>query len=207
MSELKNFFFEVIDYLCAGYDFNSFLFSPTYENYWNWYKSLNEEPEGITLASGLSKMVIIVDYGFGEKWVAKIPFSERQVDYCELEENNYKEAVAYCVQEAFAETFCIGGYPSDESKCKVYLMARADTDEDELYSHSHDYDSCSSNDSNDTNFINLEVINCLSDFFSCEFMDKLLEFCEDYSISDIHEYNIGFSDGRPLIIDYSGFFG
>ena len=52
---------------------------------------MNEEPEGITLASGLSKMVIIVDYGLGKKWVAKIPFSERQVDYCELEENNYKE--------------------------------------------------------------------------------------------------------------------
>lgn len=204
MNELKDFFFEVIDYLCADYHFNFFLSSPTYENYWNWYKSLNEEPEGITLASGLSKMVIIVDYGLGKKWVAKIPFSERQVDYCELEENNYKEAVACCVEEAFAETFCIGGYPSDESKCKVYLMARADTDEDELYSHSSSYDY---DDYDCETYMNGEVVNCLGDFFSCEFMDRLMEFCEEYSISDIHESNIGFSNGRPLIIDYSGYMG
>lgn len=209
VKELKDFFFETIKYLCDKYNFDYFLSCPTYERYKDWLHRSDDLPDNIYFANGLSKMVIIVDYGYGLKWVVKIPFSEMQEDYCALEEKYYKEAVAHCVQEAFAETFCIGDYILEDSKCKIYLMVRADTDEEEImsYSSSSSYDSDSSTSSYYDSCINEEVVNCLCNFFSCEFIDRVIGFCEEFLINDVHDSNVGFCNGRPLIIDYSGYGG
>lgn len=200
LEELREFFLDVIEDLCHKYSFDKFLYSPTRENYYNWFGSLEDMPRDISFACGLSKAVIIVDNSYGYDWVVKIPFSNERVDYCKIEEDIYKEAVAWNIQDIFAESFFLDRYRG----VKLYLMARADVDEDELTSHSSDFSSSHTSDDFGT-YINPVVIDCLSCFYSNEFMNLLYEFCESNDVFDIHESNVGFFNGIPYIIDYSGY--
>ena len=52
----------------------------------------------------------------------------------------------------------------------------------------------------------IEVAATFLEFYGKEMYEALTQFCIDYEINDLHNGNIGSVDGRPVIIDYSGYF-
>lgn len=170
--------------------------------------------------NGISKGVLIFpNFNF----VIKIPFlgeweydgfeeeeqffqfygAEENWDYCKLEEVNYNmaeiEGVAECLAQTKRVAF-VNDYP-------IYMQE---------YVHLYDYgeSSCHKKEDEDTvvNICSSKNYSCfhrewLADVF-CYYGEKifyrLLNWLDSYCINDLHEGNIGYIKGRPVLIDYSG---
>jgi len=52
----------------------------------------------------------------------------------------------------------------------------------------------------------IEIAATFLEYYGKEMYEALTQFCEDYEINDLHSGNIGSVDGRPVIIDYGGYF-
>ena len=51
------------------------------------------------------------------------------------------------------------------------------------------------------------VENLLSFHYDHKRLDNFLDFCEENDINDIHTGNVGYINGRLVVIDYSGYHG
>lgn len=154
---------------------------------------------------------------YGDNWSDRVaifevcPFngawSNDGWDYCEAEARIYKEAVNEDLDFLFAKTEKIGeicGWP-------VYCQERAVMFDDE------DWESpAESIVDRARDLRNMDEAHCqTSSYWIAALLEnydedtywRLCEFCQKYCIEDLHEGNIGFLDGSPILVDYSSFDG
>lgn len=151
-----------------------------------------------------------------EEWVAQeacfeefegsYVHGESTWDYCAREEYLYKLAVKYGVEKYFLHTQCIG-YVNDHP---IYVQERADEIGYEKEGSSH---SKEERDSTKEELKRRGLNGHLNIGWSIEFLaaygydeyEKLINFLENEYVCDLHSGNIGYKNGKPVLIDYCGF--
>lgn len=127
-------------------------------------------------------------------------------DYCAREEYLYKIAQEYGVEKYFLQTQRIG-YVNDHP---IYIQERAD----EIgYGKGEKTYSDEERDSTREELKKRGLSGHLNIYWSMEFLAnygydeyaKLVKFIEDEYITDLHSGNIGYKDGKPVLVDYCGF--
>ena len=128
-------------------------------------------------------------------------------DYCYVEAVIYKKAEKAHIEKAFAKTQFIGevaGHP-------IYMQQRVDP----FYRHIIDKDE-SSSDTSSTAYIckkhnysrfNLVWQTDVINYYGEAFFHRLMNFIKEEEINDLHRGNLGYLNGRPVLLDYSGFRG
>lgn len=156
---------------------------------------------------GVTK-VVLVPKNRGARYVIKMPMAEADnFNWCEAEVSAYRDALNYGVEKFFSE---ISRF-RECSWCKAYLQKRIKTDnfveDDELYEPEEDWSRLSNLSIESVETLNLcgKIIDELLRTYPSEEIDRLLDFCSEYWINDIHSGNYGYdSGGSPIIFDYSG---
>lgn len=133
-------------------------------------------------------------------------------DHCSLEEFIYNNAVKDGLGDMFCGTRCIGKI----DRFPVYISERSGDTLDEDYSHRPSEDgikySDSKSSSNKPFCYNMpadmepETLALFYDSWGKELTDKLVDFLLDNHISDCHNGNVAFRDGKIRLIDYPGFY-
>lgn len=202
------------------------------ENYEKRFNCLRQQ--GFSLAEGASKGVIIPK---DKDYVIKLPFFGRTYhynndteqaydnfysnisgssDYCEAEVMIYERAKEEGLEFCFAETYCIG----EVNHYPVYIQQKAligivdwDTFCEENGGEEKAtvlYDSLSKEYSiTDEEYGKLDPI-WINDFISAydaDVFDDLASFLLDNEVSDLHDENVGYIAGLPVLVDYSSFDG
>lgn len=144
--------------------------------------------------------------------VVKIPFDVK-TDLCKVEATIYKAAVEAGLENYFVKTEFYGSY---EDVMPIYLQDVAYTNEDEfsirLYNcikeemgyRVDEEISCKEEDRIWDSVGDLDDTEKLTYLF-CD--ERMVDFCDKYCINDIHEGNVGYDSGEPVLIDFSGYFG
>lgn len=209
MNEQYNIFSEVLDSLCE-YG----LFSDMEDGFTKIYLSnllcdsfyYHMESE-VEIKYGLTKAVICLP---DNDWVLKIPFTNFKIDYCSLEETNYYAAKKEGFEDFMAETH----YLMDFKGMPCYIMRKAEVGLDFLR---EDMYSCLIKEGNSEEYaVYNSELNCpdedyvedlLGFHYDHKRLDNFLDFCEENDINDIHTGNVGYINGRLVVIDYSGYHG
>ena len=155
---------------------------------------------------GVTK-VVLVPKNRGARYVIKMPMAEADnFNWCEAEVSAYRDALNYGVEKFFSE---ISRF-RECSWCKAYLQKRIKTnnfvEDDELYEPEEDWSRLSNLSIESVETLNLcgKIIDELLRAYPNGEIDRLLEFCSEYWINDIHSGNYGYDNGAPVIFDYSG---
>lgn len=133
--------------------------------------------------------------GYGDGW-----------DYCEAEVAVYEEAKAEGIEQFFVETSLVGYanyYP-------IYMQKKV-----EMFSWGC-HNSAEENHRKSTKAIKhceSKGLRCfqsiwIGEFLDCygaEAFDKLYWFLRDRSIMDLHSGNLGYYNGKPVIVDYGDY--
>lgn len=130
-------------------------------------------------------------------------------DYCKAEQELYKKAKTAGVACFFAKTECIG--VAGEIEHPIYAQTRCQMFEDAYMEHSAVHDSrtqedytlarCTCSQTNSD-----WILDCIL-YFGQEITDKLVSFLNEWHVSDLHDGNIGYFNGKPCLIDYSSYDG
>lgn len=132
---------------------------------------------------------------------------DRVWDYCEAEMWLYKEAQKNGLEVCFAETRLLGfvdGHPiytqpKAQIYCDYYTSTRKSHTDKERASTQ---EACKRIDGWCFN------VDWLTDFlltFGDEIFQSFMAFIKTYGIRDLHTGNVGYVDGAPVLVDYSGF--
>ena len=171
----------------------------------------------VDIKYGASKLVIISNNKdeYSERYVVKIPFDYAVMDYCNEELKTYNSVLDDYenFKEYFAECWLAGVVDVEDSDgflnhIPVYIMRRADVDENEVENSSYDFwindggkPDCYDPEGNE------EVINCFKNYYGKELGEAIEEVINELGIGDLHTANIGFNDDKPVLIDYSSYWG
>ena len=133
-------------------------------------------------------------------------------DHCCLEEFIYNNAVKHGLGDMFCGTRYIGKI----DRFPVYISERSGDALDEDYSHrpseegiKYSYSKSSSNKPFCYDMpadMGPETLALFYDSWGKELTDKLVDFLLDNHISDCHNGNVAFRDGKIRIIDYPGYY-
>lgn len=123
-------------------------------------------------------------------------------NFCAIEEYNYEQAVKANVEKAFARCEFYGeikGIPT-------YIMERAEPFSSRSGNEKIDVTTVEAwrNDDLDSTW-NLDIWNAFVEYYGLNFCLRLSEFIKEQDINDIRDANCGIIDGRPVLIDYSGY--
>lgn len=161
----------------------------------------------VEIKYGSTKAVICLP---NNEWVLKIPFSDYEFNYCSLEEKNYISAKREGFEDFMAETH----YLMDFNGAPCYIMKKAEVGFDLL---KKDMYSCLIEEGNSEEYARYNSeLNCSGDeyvenllgfHYDRKRLDNFLDFCEENDINDIHTGNVGYINGRLVVIDYSGYHG
>lgn len=171
----------------------------------------------VSIKYGASKLVIISNNNdeYSERYVVKIPFDYAVMDYCNEELKTYNSVLDDYenFKEYFAECWFAGLVDVKDNDgflnhVPVYIMRRADVDENEVENSSYDFwindggkPDCYDPEGNE------EVINCFKNYYGKELGEAIEEVINELGIGDLHTANIGFNDDKPVLIDYSSYWG
>jgi hypothetical protein len=156
---------------------------------------------------------------YGDDWSSRVPifevypfsgaWSDEGWNYCEAEARMYKGAEEEGLEYLFAKTEKIGevcGWP-------VYCQDRAEMLNDlEMGEQNPQEDSIDrARDIRDQD----EAYCQASSFWIATLLEEydedtywqLSEFCKKYGVSDLHDGNVGYINGVPVLVDYSSFDG
>lgn len=163
--------------------------------------------------NGITKIVVVID---NSKYVIKFssnPFGK--TDFCHIEANNYKRAVGRGLEDYFAETFFFKRVDGID----LYLQEKVDCDsysiEDNFFEYAEkivEWDKEKVGDEyNDAIWELVEdfgVDAALNAIYGEGYdTNRLIRFCGENKINDLHQGNLGYKNGFPVIIDFSGIFG
>lgn len=171
----------------------------------------------VSIKYGASKLVIISNDNdeYSDKYVAKIPFDYADMDYCNEEFKTYnslledyedfKDYFAECWLAGVVDVKNVDGFLNH---IPVYIMQRADSNENEVENSSYNFwindggkPDCYDPEGNE------EVINCFKNYYGKELGEAIEEVIDMLEVTDLHSGNVGFIEGRPVLIDYSGYWG
>lgn len=178
-----------------------------------------EEEHDVEFKTGVTKLVIVPN---NEDFVLKIPFDgtayrgkfylfcgaadlEEGKDYCRAEELHYKEAKAWDLDFLFAETVQISeinGVPIyRQPKCELFeveLLSQRPTEETQTTVEK----ACTTYD---YRCFNEDWLAEVVMRYGVEVLHNLLSFLNYEDIIDLHDNNIGFLNGKPVLFDYASF--
>ena len=169
--------------------------------------------------SGMTKFVFIFP---NTDFVIKLPFCgaydeeagfyefcggwDGSWDYCETEMELYKNAIKRGVEKCFAKTTSIGAidnYPlymqekaiiwGDIHNRKDYEKEKTKLIREKCSNHKY---YCCFHDCWLSDFL---------DYYGNTMFEQFMDFIEDYRIEDLHSDNLGYIDGRPVVVDYASF--
>lgn len=158
---------------------------------------------GLRMEYGASKICLIDPHS---NWVVKID-KDRKEKSCEREYFNYKEAQKLGIQKAFLDIHFLGYGPYyipifAQRKIDVVIgNLSSDTYKDKISSIPTEdiYQIMRYFDTRDDVWFGMALL-----LYGKEFMRKVTDFIYEYGINDLHEYNLGYLNGKPVIMDYSG---
>ena len=216
---LKNHIIDRINDIRENFwQFEDFLESGTEPDLWDIFEdAVTNCYNNFYLSHGVNKGVIIFD---DLNYVVKIPFEyDRVDDFCSREVEIYNNALMIekhnwkyrkGISHYFApceELTLINGIP-------IYIMEKAEVNSCECSERVNSFwDSEKSNKYNKYNSYYFDgfneddyrtIVGIFQPYCSDEELNRIVTFCQDYGIFDIHSGNIGFINGMPVIIDYSG---
>lgn len=127
-------------------------------------------------------------------------------DYCEAETIYYNHAKEEGIEFAFLKIERIG-YSKDFHP--IYIQPVAEMLESREESHKKDWAECQLA----SNFCTSNHLECFSDYWVADFLNcygkeaykKLHDFLSDFCIWDMHSGNLGYYNGKPVIVDYGGY--
>lgn len=156
----------------------------------------------VSIMFGATKAVFAAE---GMDTVAKIGFQNFKVDHAAREAQIYQEAQAMGLEQFFVPCKKIG----EISSLEVFEMELVEVGEELVTSDMWRKcsDSMSREEIIDVIDYDCGFIETLFPFYySDEEMTRLYEFISELEINDLHSGNIGYENGRIVIIDYSGYF-
>lgn len=193
--------------------FNEFIQSGKKDDFYRFMENETDDYHGfvvvvdgaevtVSIMSGATKAVFAVE---GMDTVAKIGFQNFKVDHAAREAQIYQEACGAHLEQFFVPCKKIG----EISKLEVFEMELVDVGEELVTSDM--WRKCSDSMSSE------EIVNVIDEdcgfieslfpfYYSNEEMTQLYEFISELEINDLHSGNIGYENGRIVIIDYSGYF-
>lgn len=172
-------------------------------------QTLRKDYQDIKVASGHTKIVLI-----NPDSNVVIKFWRREnvkYDYCTREAKIYQKAVKWGLQDLFAPTVK-GGYIEKHvpyyTQPKIenfgYRLSRGDM----VLRHPVVRKKL------DNIMREMSYYSCSSDWFAYVLKSygevtliKLIRFLIENKINDLRDENVGFKDGKPILVDYSGFHG
>lgn len=166
-----------------------------------------EEVESFHIVSGASRAVIFFD---DMDYVVKIPFSGAgDCSLCKKEVKLFLLASDCNMEKMFAECDYLGSYnvldiDNQDYQVEMYIMKKAQVDEFKVERISEEQET-SFNYDGDWNESDRNVIKNFEHFYGIELTEELIEWLIYNGINDIHESNMGFIDGMPVLIDYAGY--
>lgn len=153
---------------------------------------------------------VFFDEDLGEDVVNEYEFSrnkERPWDYCAAECDVYADAKNTGLEKLFAKTELIGfvnNYP-------IYKQSFVDQPfaylENEEKGPSKDSKTKTTSLCKEKNFYSISQIwlASVTEHYGTDVLGNLIDFIEDNGIGDLHDNNIGYKNGVPVIFDYSDF--
>ena len=188
---------------------------------------------------GISKIAFFPEGTHVGNWIMKMPidFTIQEckegcdvlypsLDYCKIEENNWKSARENGVSRYFAETHCIGESHIEidgliEKYKAAYIViplyaqravdcrqcdygrnnSRADHSEIDADTIDSLYESCEYCGTDDM------LVDALIDTVGIDEAQKVMEFINRYDINDINNTNWGFLNDKPCVFDFSRYMG
>jgi hypothetical protein len=129
-------------------------------------------------------------------------------DYCHAELKIFEEAV----EDGFGDFFAaIEHYSDTRFGHPVYIQEKVRTFDEFVWGNEDEEPSNASLAKARDQWalgINTVWLAFAYDYYGEQKVNAFIEYAEDIQLSDLHDQNIGFSvaDGRPVILDYSGFF-
>lgn len=170
---------------------------------------IRENYQDVKVANGHTKIVLIAEKG---DYVIK--FWRRDTvryDYCTREAKIYQKAVKWGLQELFAPTIKVGYI---EKGVPYYQQPRIETFGFTLKGNTEVAYHPTVKKKLRHIISEMEYYSCDSDWFAYVLKSygevtliKLIRFLKENKINDLRNENVGFKDGKPIIVDYSGFHG
>lgn len=199
-----------------------------YQNYLsevNWDEAFGEDfvkylenEHGIEFETGVTKLVVIPE---NENFVLKIPFDgtgyqegfrffygaqdgDAGRDYCKAEALFYEEAKKWGLEFLFAETIQIAeawGVPIyRQPRCDIFEFEFLhETTKETLTAVEEACDTCDYNCFNEDWLVEVVLQ------YGEDVLHDLLSFLRHEHITDLHDKNIGFLNGKPILFDYASF--
>jgi len=208
---------KVIKYI-EGYDFGGFFSYFDAEDFINYLYSVSPEyyNQNWSCKYGSTKLVIIMD---DENYVIKIPFhgeykdyyvgaptSEDYWDYCQAEEERYENA-PIVIKSRLAKTELIyetknGIRLYSQPKCSIANNTHCTTKSQKTAKFFYDWWGRGTH-------LPINHVDWLNTYIDYYGLDSLKAFFkalikEDWD-DDLRDVNIGFLNGRPVLVDYSSF--
>ena len=149
--------------------------------------------------------------------VIKIPRFDngRDFDYCQRELHNYEKARIYRVERILLPIDYIGEYGA----VRVYLQPRFTYSHDDMSDGKHNTLRKKLNNIPNRSKVLARSLNNLYSWVDREWYARVLQlygkkflasfekFSRDARLNDLHDGNIGWRNGRPIILDYAGYCG
>jgi len=128
-----------------------------------------------------------------------------RVNYCELTEEIYDNAVDKGIEKIFAKIERVGTTVSGKPFYAQERIEVAYEDDETERTHSRDSEKEYENLPYFRNRFPADWLLCAIDYYGIDFIKKFLPFA--YDLSDLHRGNIGYRfDGSPVIFDYCGYY-
>lgn len=193
---------DILNNLVDNYNFSQVLDFLDEYTFNEWVRTQKELP--FTFFSGMTKLVI---WDGESDYVLKMPFCDRDFDYCRAEVRNYKKAVEAGFAEHFAYCELLMNFSHAEKEIPVYIMEYVEMDEweNEKAIDSYLSTNCSLEDYDPDCDGEDKIIIYIENIWEKEKVDAFSAFCRENRINDLHPGNVGFQEGEPIFIDYSGF--
>lgn len=130
-------------------------------------------------------------------------------DYCAAEVLRYSEAKREGLEFLFAETALLGyvnGHPIyKQNKCTCFCDLNYTSKQDSI-SKDLVNTALSVCDTDERNCFNPYWLAEVLQSYGFKILTRLLDFLRDMDINDLHDGNIGYFNGQPVLIDYASFY-
>ena len=153
-------------------------------------------------------------------FVIKVPnyYSYARHNYCQLEADNYKKACAYRVERVLLETALLCTL---KNGIQLYVQPRYTIDNNDYMDspiHRHRLQKkCNTyrkpivskvaGEMYDGFRLNNLWLSRVIQLYGKRFMRSLERWTQENRIGDLHDCNVGWVNNKPIILDYSGYFG
>jgi hypothetical protein len=190
-------------------DFEEYIVNPFKENYKHSFKWDSGASKGVLVFADLGFVLKIPFHVVDEDYYYDDDYEETDsIDYCALEADFYYQAKKIGLGDVFAQTEYVTMFDGD---CPIYIQEYVESrkiDEDNCIYTEKDKETV--NSLNETEFydddIDVEWEAELLAQKGLSYYRKFKKFVFEHDINDLRYFdNIGYTGGRPICFDFSGY--